>query len=71
MLLRLLLLISMLGYTSGPDAREGRDKLGGEGFGTIVNIFVGIGLIILIGLIVVAIMATTGYFESDLLDPVT
>ena len=71
MLLRLLFLISLLGYSTGPDAREKSDKIGGEGFGTIVTIFVGIGAIVLIGLVIVAIMATTGYFESDLLDPVT
>jgi hypothetical protein len=71
MLLRLLFLISLLGYSAGPDAREKRQKLGGEGFGTVVNIAVGIGAIILIALVIIAIMATTGYFESDLLDPVT
>ncbi|HWV24475.1 MAG TPA: hypothetical protein VNZ58_09795 [Thermomicrobiales bacterium] len=71
MLLRLLLLISMLGYTSGPDAREGNDRLGGEGFGTIVTIFVGIGVLVLIGLVVLAIFSVTGHFESDFMDPVT
>lgn len=71
MLLRLLLLISMLGYTTGPDAREKSDRLGGEGFGTIVNIFVGIGAIILIALVVVAIFAVTGHFEHEFIDPVT
>jgi len=71
MLLRLLFLISLLGYSAGPDAREESDKIGGEGFGTIVTIFVGIGAIVLIALVVLAIMATTGYFESDLMDPVT
>ena len=71
MLLRLLFLISMLGYTTGPDARTKSDKIGGEGFGTIVNIFVGIGVLVLIALVVLGIMGVTGYFESDLLDPVT
>jgi hypothetical protein len=71
MLLRLLFLISLLGYATGPDAREKRQKLGGESFGTIVNIFVGIGAIVLLALVVIAIMAVTGYFESDLLDPIT
>lgn len=70
MLLRLLFLISMLGYTTGPDAREEDDRLGGEGFGTIMYIFVAVGAILLIGMIVVAIMAMTGNFKNDLLDPV-
>lgn len=71
MLLRLLFLISLLGYTTGPDAREEDDRLGGQGFGTIVNIFVGLGAIILIGLIVIAIMASTGRFEHEFIDPLT
>lgn len=72
MLLRLLFLISLLGYATGPDAREEDDeKLGGEGFGTIVTLFVGIGVLILLGLITLLVLAVTGYFESDLMDPVT
>ena len=71
MLLRLLFMISLLGYATGPDAREKPEKLGGEGFGNIVKLFVALGAIILLALVVISIMATTGYFESDLLDPAT
>jgi hypothetical protein len=71
MLLRLLLLIAMLGVT-GPDARSEEDrKMGGEGLGTMVNLFAGLGVITLAVLIVLAILALTGQFDSDLLDPVT
>jgi hypothetical protein len=71
MLLRLLLLIAMMGYT-GPDARSEEDrKMGGEGLGTILNLFVGLGAIVLAVLVVLAILAITGQFESDLLDPIT
>lgn len=72
MLLRLLFLISLLGYATGPDAREEDDeKLGGEGFGTIVTLFVGIGVLILLALIAALVLAVTGYFDSDLMDPIT
>lgn len=73
MLLRLLFLISLLGYATGPDAREREedDKLGGEGFGTIVMLFVGLGVLILLTLVVLAIMALTGWFESPFMDPIT
>jgi hypothetical protein len=71
MLLRLLLLVAMLGVT-GPDARSEEDrKMGGEGLGTMVNLFAGLGVITLAVLIVLAILALTGQFDSDLLDPVT
>lgn len=72
MLLRLLFLISLLGYTSGPDAREGSPrKMGGERMGMIVNIFVIIGTIVLLALIVLGVMSITGAFDSELMDPVT
>jgi hypothetical protein len=72
MLLRLLFLIAMLGYTSGPDARSSEErKMGGEGLGTIVSLVAGLGVIALLVLIVLAILAITGQFESDLLDPIT
>ena len=73
MLLRLLFLISLLGYATGPDAREREDddKLGGEGFGTIVTVLVGIGAVLLLALITLAILALTGRFESEFIDPIT
>ena len=73
MLLRLLFLISLLGYATGPDAREQEedDKIGGEGFGAIVILFVAIGAIILLTIVVMAILALTGRFESPFMDPIT
>lgn len=73
MLLRLLFLISLLGYATGPDAREREedDRLGGEGFGTIVMLFVGLGLLLLLALVVLAILAVTGQFDSEFMDPIT
>ena len=73
MLLRLLFLISLLGYATGPDARELEedDRLGGEGFGTIVMLFVGLGLLLLLALVVLAILAVTGQFDSEFMDPIT
>ncbi|HLU35247.1 MAG TPA: hypothetical protein VKZ61_05705 [Thermomicrobiales bacterium] len=71
MLLRLLFLISFLGYTTGPDYREEEeDKLGGQGFGALVLLFAGLGVLVLIGLIVLAVMSITGNFESEFFDPV-
>jgi hypothetical protein len=71
MLLRLLFLISFLGYTTGPDYREEEEeKLGGQGFGMIVILLAGLGVLVLIGLVVLAVMAITGSFESEFFDPV-
>lgn len=72
MLLRLLFLIAMLGYTTGPDARSTEErKMGGEGFGTVVALVAGLGVIALLVLVVLAILAMTGQFDAELLDPIT
>lgn len=72
MLLRLLFLISILGYTAGPDTSDASEKkMGGETMGKIVLLFVGIGALVLLALVVLAVMAVTGAFDSELLDPVT
>jgi hypothetical protein len=71
MLLRLLFLISFLGYTTGPDYREEEEtKLGGKGFGMVVILFGALGVLTLIGLIVLAVMSMTGSFDAEFLDPV-
>jgi len=69
MLLRLLFLIAMMGYT-GPDARstEERKPTGGA-FGTIVGLFTALGAVVLAVLIVLAILVITGQFDADLWDP--
>lgn len=71
MLLRLLFLLTFLGYTTGPDYREeDEDRLGGQTFGKIVILLAGVGALVVAGLIVLAIMAITGSFEREFFDPV-
>ena len=71
MLLRLLFLISFLGYTTGPDYREEEDsRLGGQGFARVVLLVAGLGLLTVIALAVLAVMAITGNFDKEFFDPV-
>lgn len=70
MLFRLILLLNILGLSVGPDARD-EEELGGKAFGTIVQIFTGLGLLVLIILVVLGIMALTGSFELEHFDPTT
>lgn len=70
MLFRLLLLLNILGLSVGPDARD-EEELGGKAFGNIVQIFAGLGLLVLIVLIVLGIMALTGSFDLENFDPIT
>lgn len=70
MLFRLLLLLNILGLSVGPDARD-EEELGGKTFGSVVQLFTVIGLIVLIVLVVLGIMALTGSFEMENFDPVT
>ena len=71
MLFRLLLLLNILGLSVGPDAREEEEELGGKTFGTIVQIFTGLGLLVLAVLIVLGIMALMGQFELEHFSPLT
>lgn len=71
MLFRLLLLLNILGLSVGPDARDEEEELGGKGFGTVVQIFTGLGLVVLITLVVLGIMALTGSFELEYFEPLT
>lgn len=70
MLFRLIMLLNILHLSMGPDARDD-DELGGQGFGNVVQIFVGIGVLVLIGLIVLGILSLTGHFQLDHFDPLT
>lgn len=71
MLLRLLFLISFLGYTTGPDYREEEDsRLGGQGFARVVLLVAGLGLLTVLVLAVLAVMALTGGFDMEFFDPV-
>lgn len=71
MLLRLLFLISFLGYTTGPDYREEDDqRLGGQGFARVVLVFAALGVITVGILVVFAVMAMTGSYDMEPFDPV-
>ncbi len=71
MLLRLLFLITFLGYTTGPDYREQDEpRLGGQTFGRIVILVAGLGVLVVAALVVLAIMALTGDFDKEFFDPV-
>ena len=71
MLLRLLFLISFLGYTTGPDYREEDvSRLGGQGFARVVQLVAALGLLTVIALAVLAVMAITGNFDTEFFDPV-
>ncbi len=78
MLLRLLYLIALIGVVGGDsrtpttttDADDpGEARLGGEGFGNIVMLFVVLGALVLVGIIVLAMLALSGQFENELVDP--
>jgi len=76
MLLRVLYLIALIGVVGG-DARTSTTeddenvRVGGEGFGNIVMLAVMLGVVVLGAIIVIAVLAATGQFESDVLDPRT
>lgn len=70
MLFRLLLLLNVLGLSVGPDARD-EEELGGKTFGTVVQVFTAIGLLVLIVLVVLGIMALTGSFDLEYFEPTT
>ena len=74
MLLRVLYLfalIGMVGSDAGASSANDDDdaRMGGEGFGNIVMLAVGLGVLLLGAVVVIAILALTGQFESDTLDP--
>lgn len=70
MLFRLILLLNILGLSVGPDARD-EDELGGKTFGSVVQIFTALGLLVLVVLVVLGIMALTGSFNLEHFDPTT
>jgi hypothetical protein len=74
MLFRLLFLIALLGTIGGdartPDADGVHERrMGGEGFGNIVMLFVVVGGLVLLGIIAVAMLALTGQFDNEMVDP--
>lgn len=77
MLFRLLSLIALIGVvggdartTSGDDDESKEDvRMGGEGFGNIVMLFVVLGALVLLGIIAMAMLGLSGQFENELTDP--
>ncbi len=82
MLFRLLYLVALIGVvagdsrntvgsdsqnTTGVDDEEAR--MGGEGFGNIVMLFVVLGALVLLGIIALAMLGLSGQFENELTDP--
>lgn len=75
MIIRMLMLVVLiaqmrLNSIDVSDNDEERESMGGEGFANVINLVVLLGVLILAILIVVGILAITGQFENDLLDPV-
>lgn len=44
-------------------------RMGGEGFGNIVSLVALIGVVVLAAILILAVLAFTGQFERDLIDP--
>ncbi len=79
MLFRLLSLVALIGVvgsdsrtTTGGDEESNDDvRMGGEGFGNIVMLFVVLGALVLLAIIALAMLALSGQFENELTDPLT
>lgn len=74
MLLRVLYLIALIGVVGGDSRATANDdddgvRMGGEGFGNVVMLFVILGAVVLLGVIVIGILALTGQFENTVVDP--
>lgn len=82
MIFRVLYLIALIGLVgrdsgSGPgdrpvvrmDEDEHEERMGGEGFGNVVSLVVLIGVVLLAAVIILAVLAFTGQFENELVDP--
>lgn len=82
MIFRVLYLIALIGLVGrdsgnlpgdGPvilgDEDEPEEQMGGEGFGNIVSLVVLIGVVLLAAMLILAVLALTGQFENELVDP--
>ncbi len=72
--LYLIALIGVVGHDSGPSPQveiDEEQRMGGEGFGNIVSLVALLGIAILSAIVILAILALTGQFENDIIDPVT
>ncbi len=83
MIFRMLYLIALIGLVArdsghGPGDRpvvrmdedeHHEERMGGEGFGNVVSLVVLIGVVLLAAVIILAVLAFTGQFENELIDP--
>lgn len=75
MLFRVLYLIALIGLvgrdsgpaSSNPEVEE--QRMGGEGFGNVVSLVFLIGAAALAAIVILAILALTGQFANDIIDP--
>ncbi len=75
MLLRFLFVIALIGVLGGDSRAASSDedseetRMGGEGFGNVVMLFVILGVVALVAVIVLGILALTGQFDNTVVDP--
>lgn len=75
--LYLIALIGLVGRDSGSGAGDGQvvrvnepeERMGGEGFGNVVSLVVLIGVVLLAAMLILAVLALTGQFDNELVDP--
>lgn len=78
-MLYLIALIGLVGRDSGTSGRpvvqgdedERETRMGGEGFGNVVSLVALIGVVVLAAIIILAILALTGQFDNEIIDPPT
>jgi hypothetical protein len=74
MLLRVIYLIALIGLvgsdSSAPATSDDDNaRMGGEGFGNVVMLFVLLGGLVLLGIITLAVLALTGQFDNEMVNP--
>jgi len=71
--LYLIALIGLVGHDSGPAPKVEvveEERMGGEGFGNVVSLVAVLGVAILAAIVILAILALTGQFGNDIIDPI-
>lgn len=73
--LYLIALIGLIGHDSGSGGKtvapadEDQQRMGGEGFGNVVALVALIGVVLLAAIVILAILALSGQFDNELVDP--
>lgn len=71
-ILYLIVLIGIVGHDSGPAPRvepAEEQQMGGEGFGNVVALVALLGVAILAAIVILAILALSGQFANEVVDP--